>query len=275
MTGRRSKFATWLALPCVLLLAAGSSIASGQSAPTASTSVIGGSTAYPGEFPFMAYVYEGARGISCSGSVVAPRVVLTAAHCVTNFRTGAKFSPDGFRVTTGNVDWTSAERQESAVTRVARYPRFSLNGRDQGFGDAALLQLATPTTAVPLPLASGAQSAKAIQVGTRATVAGWGITRPEAKDPSKYLIWTTLVIEGTRCEGLFGRICAIDFPRASAGVCHGDSGGPLLARTSGAGFVQIGISQAVYGHCSTRRPGVFMRIDAIGAWLHRQIHALE
>jgi secreted trypsin-like serine protease len=86
-SGRRKRFATILALPC-LLVAAVAIPATGSAAPAAQTSVIGGSQAFPGEFPYVAYVEETRRRISCSGSVVAPRVILTAAHCVTDGRGG-------------------------------------------------------------------------------------------------------------------------------------------------------------------------------------------
>jgi secreted trypsin-like serine protease len=271
MTSGRKRIVVILAALCLLAVAA--IPASGSAAPAASTSVIGGSQAFPGEFPYVAYVEETRRRISCSGSVVAPRVILTAAHCVTDER-GAKFPAAGFGVITGTTDLRSPESQVSRVTRVLADPQFSFNAPKYGFGDAALLQLETPTTAEPVPLATGGESRSSIRTGTKAYVAGYGLTRPGARDISPTLIWAKLVIEGTRCEGLVGRLCAIDFPKAVSGTCHGDSGGPLLVKGR-SGFVQLGIIHAGFGHCSPRRANLFTRIDSVGKWLRNQIKSLE
>lgn len=276
MNGRVTIAAVFAVL-CLALMTAGSAASRGTDGGGAHASVIGGATAYPGEFSYVAYVNRtGPRGGSCSGSVVAPDVVLTAAHCVTNLKTGARLKPDGYQVTTGDVNRTSPYGQRSRVTRIVSYPHFSLSAPSYGFGDVALLKLETPTTVLPVPLATGAEARNLIRIGTKVMVAGFGLTRPHARDVSEQLIWSTMTIEGTRCEGLVGRICALDFPKASTGICSGDSGGPLLGRGDGAReVVQLGISQAGYTNCSTRRPSIFMRIDAVGGWIRGQLTALE
>ncbi len=115
---------------------------------SAHVAVIGGQPAQPGTFPWMAYVLD-LRGNSvgqCSGTVVAPNVILTAGHCAEDVQTGVVSEASGYRVTTGNVDWAApaTERQVSDVTRVIVCSCFD---RHTAVGDVALLQLATPTTA--------------------------------------------------------------------------------------------------------------------------------
>lgn len=283
---------TALASACLALLLAAMAMA-GATAPAAQgairpareadapaqASIVGGMPAEPGRFPWMAFVFDlpsETEAVACSGTVVAPGLVLTAAHCVIDPATGATNDAAGFHVVTGVADWTSPERQVSAVTRVIPFPRYSPEGPSLGFGDAALLVLETPTTAPAVSLATRSQARRLLRTGTRAIVAGWGETGYGQGEPTVSLLWARTRIEGSRCEGLRGRVCAIDFPKATSGVCHGDSGGPLLTAIGRRHrlLIEVGITQAGFGKCSTRRPGVFMRVDLLRRWLETRIAAL-
>lgn len=263
-----------------LVLALASPVAEARSGGgSASASVVGGQAAEPGTFPWMAFVvdFKGSEEeIVCSGTVLAPNLVLTAAHCVVNLESGAVNEASGYRVVTGNVDWASPERQVSAVSQVIVFPHYKASATSPiAFGDAALLELSTPTTVPSIHLATAAQ-AKRVRIGTRATVAGWGQTYYGQTEPTESLMWAKTVVEGQRCEGLAGRICAIDFPKFKSGVCHGDSGGPLLQLLPhNRGTIEIGITQAVFGECSTRRPGIFTRANLIALWADHWIATLD
>jgi secreted trypsin-like serine protease len=146
--------------------------------PAARASVIGGEPAAPGTFPWMAFVVDisGNEGSACSGTVVAPNLVLTAGHCPVDTETGVTNEAADYRVVTGVVDWTNPERQVSHVSQVLAYPHMRIYGYyDDGWGDATLLVLSTPTTAPAIPLATRAD-ANLLGGGTDALVAGWGDT---------------------------------------------------------------------------------------------------
>jgi secreted trypsin-like serine protease len=280
MIARPAKRGAIFAALCLALLlgAAPGPIASGAAAapePSAHASVVGGKPAAPGEFPWMAFVVDvtGAETATvCSGTVLAPRVVLTAAHCVLDEHSGALNEVAGYRVVTGTVNWTFPERQVSEVSRLIPYPRFG-KARD-GFGDAALLVLATPTTAPSIPVATHA-NARLLRIGHHAVIAGWGQTYFDQEEPTESLMWAKTLVGSDRCEGLWGRICAIDFPRASSGACHGDSGGPLVAASRKSGWIEIGITEAGFGRCTTRRPQLFTRTDLIAKWIKGRIAQIE
>jgi hypothetical protein len=245
--------------------------------PSAHSSVVGGEVAQPGAFPWMAFVidFNGEETSACSGSVVAPNLVLTAAHCAVNLKTGVTDEASGYRVVTGTVDWASSERQVSDVSRVLPFPHFKFKEAPDGFGDAALLVLSTPTTAPAIRLATSTDT-KLLRTGTHAMIAGWGETYYGQDEPTEWLMWAKTMLEGKHCEGLLGRICAIDFPRFTSGPCHGDSGGPLLAAgPRGQGLIEIGITQAGFGECWTTRPGIFTRADLVSSWVARWISALK
>ncbi len=251
--------------------------ASGQ--PSAGASVVGGRAAAPGQFPWMAFVVnvqeEGT--LACSGTVIAPRVVLTAAHCVVNAQRDGVNDSTGYRVVTGVVNWTDLAGQVSEVTQLIPYPKWGKWGSDDPryeFGDAALLVLSAPVTAPPIQLAKPGDT-RFLRVGAHARVAGWGQTYYEQEGFTESLMWAKTVVESSRCEGLWGRICAIDFPRAASSVCHGDSGGPIFVFDRKRGWLEIGITEAVLYKCTTHRPQFFTRVNVLRKWIDRRVQKVE
>jgi hypothetical protein len=241
----------------------------------ARASIIGGSPAESGTYPWLAYIID-QRG-RCSGTVVAPTLILTAGHCAEDIETGVVNAPSGYTVVTGNVNWTSPERQVSAVSRVIPYPGFVPSAY---YGDAALLELSTPTRAPAIGLAADLGG---MPDGTAALIAGWGLTYYEQAWFTAQLQWAGTVVKGPAwCEQhavLFssaGKLCSINPPSYRTGACFGDSGGPLLAQwPSGGVLVQIGITSTVYGACSTTHPTVFTRADLVASWVHGWIEAVK
>src|SRR5450631_2144407 len=84
----------------------------------AHTAIVGGTAATPGTFPSLAFVLldEGNGLVQiCTGTVVAPNVVMTAAHCVVDPMSGVLNPAAKYAVVTGTVDWTNpTTRQVSA-----------------------------------------------------------------------------------------------------------------------------------------------------------------
>jgi hypothetical protein len=246
--------------------------------PSAHAAVIGGQAAAPGTFPWMAYILDrrGDELGQCSGTVVAPNLVLTAGHCAENMQTGVVNEASGYRVATGNVDWAApeAEKQVSDVVRVIPCPCFD---RHTDVGDVALLQLVTPTTAPVVPLAASPSG------GTGALFAGWGVTYDGQKTPVEGLRWARTVVQApSSCERQASQFspasedCVLDPPGRLTGACNGDSGGPLLVAEPSAagGLAQIGVASHVYGKCATVSPSVFTSVDAISAWVRGWAQAL-
>ncbi len=238
---------------------------------SAHVAVIGGQSAEPGTFPWMAYVldFRGNEVGQCSGTMLAPNLVLTAGHCAEDMQTGVVNEASGYRVITGNVDAAApaTERQVSDVTRVIPCPCFD---RHTAVGDVALLQLSTPTTVPAVTLASSPHG------GTAALLAGWGKTYSNQNGPVERLQWARTVVQSPQwCEreasqfSPASEICTIDPSAHQTGVCSGDSGGPLLEAEPSApgGMVQIGVASHVYDECATTSPSVFTRVDAVSAWV--------
>src|SRR5439155_18151779 len=97
---------------------------------------------------------------------------LTAAHCVTDA------NASDYHVKSGSLDWTAQGAQTSNVTQTAVFPGWQPDNR---FGDAALLILATPTTAPAMPLAT-LNDVAVLRSSRRLSFAGWGMTGPNDQD---------------------------------------------------------------------------------------------
>ena len=244
-----------------------------SAAPAASAPVkpyvIGGTASAIGDLPFAAAVFvdlSATTFAACSGSVIAPNLVLTAAHCVLN-DAGQPLTPEYFQVRTGSPSYFSGGAV-SFVSAVHVYPYLSLSALA---GDAALLTLVTPTAAPPVRLATTAD-AGLYAAGQPAVIAGWGRTDPVLPGISPTLQQGTVgVLSNAACkqaDPLF--VPAFDLCAAAAGfhpaVCNGDSGGPLLTGSPGS-FVQIGITS--YGAAATcaTTPDYFTRVSTVQTWI--------
>ena len=225
----------------------------------------------------MAYVldFRGTLVGQCSGTVVAPNLVLTAGHCGEEIQTGVLNDPTGYEVLTGNVDVEAgaAERQVSTVSRVIVCGCFD---RHTAVGDVSLLELSTPTSAPPVTLASP------IAGSPGAVIAGWGKTSFAQQTPVVQLQWADTTVQPARlCEHQAppfipsNEICTTSSSKTTA-ICNGDSGGPLLEPMASAtgGMVQVGVSSHGYDNCSTAIPSVFTRVDAVSTWVREWAQAL-
>src|SRR5262249_20521794 len=117
-------------------------------------SVVGGTAAQPGTWPYAALVTASlgpGDSAFCTGVVIAPTAVLTAAHCALDER-GAPLAASQLSVIPGRLQWNDATvGQELAVAAVAIDPAYSSATSTH---DLAVLQLAAPTTATPIRLAT-------------------------------------------------------------------------------------------------------------------------
>jgi secreted trypsin-like serine protease len=259
--------------------------AAAANAGAARISVIGGHSASIAELPSLAYI-EGEDAVepyACTGTVVAPRVILTAGHCVEDIESGTIAPAAGFAVATGVADVRLATRANvSLVSQALVYPGFNPSKLQ---GDAGLLVLATPVAAPPIALASD-PDAGLLAAGTKLTIAGWGLTNPKAREGSPILkAGETIVQDTAECKRQSRRyypfysaavhLCAIDHPSDRVSGCFGDSGGPAIALRADGTPVELGIVSTGGPGCDRHLPNVFTRVDQVSAWVASWIAAVE
>lgn len=244
--------------------------------------IIGGVPAVNTTLPALAYVRVrwGRVVIQCTGTLVAPNAILTAAHCVENRAASKVAAATQLRVLVGRLDGASLRHPGLRVGRVVTFD--SSHTAAEG-ADVALLIMNMPIALPPIHLASEDQWSSA----PRAEMIGWSIGEllPSAILSSQFSMQEkvtaqTFVQTPEWCEDevdSFSRrynMCAIDPPSYSTGGCVGDSGGPLVASNTRPS-IEIGMVIRGAAGCSPRRPTVFIRIDAVRGWIMAQLSAVS
>jgi len=251
----------------------------------AKASIIGGSPASIEQFPYLAYIEAGNKhsGFACTGTVVAPRVVLTAAHCVEGVETGTFSKPAEYAVAIGVANPTQASAENVyGVVATHVFPTF-----DPGVvhGDAAVLILSRPTAAPPLALAGPADAAL-YEGGALVSVAGWGVTQAQARQAPANMRTTTMTVQKdslcrAKTRGFYKdysgavQLCLLSTPKKKSGTCFGDSGGPAVATRADGTPVQLAVISVVGPLCSPQTPNVLTRVDFVSSWVAEWIAATE
>ncbi len=179
----------------------------------------------------------------CTGTLIAPTVVVTAAHCL--FTEQGALAASDIAIVAGVLDaYGATTEQRYAVAQASSHSGYS-DASDPGplgkDDDIAVLVVSTPVEGqTPVPVLAFEAIDQYLQMGTLLTITGYGQRDVDGVDPNLFgllYIAQTPYQQRTDNEMLAGGAGSPD-------TCTGDSGGPAYVDIEGTKFLLAAVSRA-------------------------------
>eukprot|EP00545_Synedropsis_sp_CCMP1620_P003094 CAMPEP_0119014758 /NCGR_PEP_ID=MMETSP1176-20130426/10374_1 /TAXON_ID=265551 /ORGANISM="Synedropsis recta cf, Strain CCMP1620" /LENGTH=266 /DNA_ID=CAMNT_0006967997 /DNA_START=30 /DNA_END=827 /DNA_ORIENTATION=+ len=207
--------------------------------------IVGGGNAPSGAYKFMVS-WDG-----CGGSLIAPNLVLTAAHCA---------GPNG-SVRIGS-DFMGSGGVVRSVTTQCKHPNYNDETVDN---DYLILQLAQPVDTNTFKVIQLNNDASQPQVDDMLTVIGYGATSEDGNGSDRLQQVQVPTNSHATCSSQYTdvqediHLCA-GFTSGGKDSCQGDSGGPIFEMRNGEP-VQVGVVSYGDGCARPNKSGVYARVS--------------
>lgn len=232
--------------------------------------IVNGITPERHRYPYVASL-QYRRNHICGASLIAPDVILTAAHCV--------MQPDlinGLRVIVG--EYHLQDHMDSGetfyITSVDIHPQFTVTNTYVD-NDVMVMKMSGFSTHEPVTLN---HKHRVPRKDNKLTVIGWGSVDTKGEFLSNvvqevdlnYLFKWECLKEGIRTV-TENMICAFDqdLDNVKEDSCYGDSGGPLIIKNANGIDLQVGIVSYGTEICA-EHPGIYTRLSRVYDWVRQR-----
>ncbi|KAL1401299.1 hypothetical protein pipiens_006721 [Culex pipiens pipiens] len=229
--------------------------------------IIGGKTSKRGQWPWQVAILNRFKEAFCGGTLVAPRWILTAAHCVRK-RLFARLGehhlqqPDGSEI-------------EFRIDFSIKHPRYDKKTVDN---DVALLRLPRDVErSAFVGYACLPERFQTLPTGHTCTIIGWGKKRHSDDAGTDVLHEAEVpIITNDKCRAVYhdytitkNMFCA-GHKRGRVDTCAGDSGGPLLCRDTtkvSSPWTIFGITSFGDGCGKKNKFGIYTKLPNYVDWI--------
>ncbi len=216
-----------------------------------SAAIIGGrkTEGYPAVMALFAGDTSTGSGALCTATLIAPRVLLTAAHCVSAGEVGPTAD---FVVFSGEDIYAPDETLE--VSSVMSDTAFD-TGQLQAGHDIGAVILARPSSVTPVPVNRTFDPSGL--VGDNVKLVGYGVSNGAKQTGAGAKRTVSAMVRAVDARLLF-------IGDGQHDTCQGDSGGPALATIDGVPTI-VGVTS--FGDAGCARGGYDTRVDRYGTFI--------